>query len=546
MIKKITISVIIGMLSAGTAASADNLLIAANGKNVEVSADISENTRASMFVVKDTYQITDVDYIYAVKEAISDSNGKISFDFVMPDEKNGMTCDGIYNVYVKAENSEDEIEKFAYASPETKEQLKAAVDADGFETELAKTENAVAFKAMGMNVDLYYSLDDTNQAEVIAMLGNVTGANLESSVSSFNLCTAAAAINGASNDNEISEFIKNTDLKFQSTLYSEISDAALKVWIDKGIYTGRRYKNAQELADRYEEVNILYIINNTRFGNMDSVLAQYADELGIKSNDVYIEYLGLSSKGTVNQKIVSALANAPVTDTNALISVIKNAMGTNDTGGGGSSGGGSSKSSSSGSKKTAGMEIISTSEVVTKSEFNDIKEASWAKEAINALDAKKIVSGDGDGNFRPNAPVKREEFVKMIVNAVKLYNKNAACDFLDVDKNEWYYPYIASAHDNKIINGISETEFGIGSILTRQDMAVICYRTAKERKDFLKNRDVIEFADAESISEYAVEAVSELYTASYIEGMEDNKFEPLGIATRAQAAQMLYNLFLKE
>ena len=130
----------------------------------------------------------------------------------------------------------------------------------------------------------------------------------------------------------------------------------------------------------------------------------------------------------------------------------------------------------------------------------------------------------------------------MLVLAVKKYDKNAECEFSDTKPGDWHYSYIASAFNSGMVKGVNETEFGTGLNLTRQDMAVLCYRASGKVE---AKRDRIVFEDNAEIADYAEEAVYELYAAGVINGMGDNKFCPEAVATRVQAAVMIYNLYLK-
>ena len=48
------------------------------------------------------------------------------------------------------------------------------------------------------------------------------------------------------------------------------------------------------------------------------------------------------------------------------------------------------------------------------------------------------------------------------------------------------------------------------------------------------------FADSDQISEYAADAVIELYKGGIINGVGEDCFDPQGTANRASAARMLY------
>ena len=153
-----------------------------------------------------------------------------------------------------------------------------------------------------------------------------------------------------------------------------------------------------------------------------------------------------------------------------------------------------------------------------------------------------VVAGDENGNFRPNDTVTREEFVKMLVLATGNYDASAECAFSDTKVSDWHYRYIASAYNKELVKGVSETEFGTGALLTRQDMALLCRRASGGLE---AKREKKVFADDSDIADYAKEAVYELYMAEGISGMGDDAFSPLNPATRAQAATIIYNLFLK-
>lgn len=67
----------------------------------------------------------------------------------------------------------------------------------------------------------------------------------------------------------------------------------------------------------------------------------------------------------------------------------------------------------------------------------------WAEADIQAMAAAGVVSGYPDGTFRPDAPVTRAEFAKIICELYDLPTKDyGSFIYEDVDPNEWYYPYV--------------------------------------------------------------------------------------------------------
>ena len=81
--------------------------------------------------------------------------------------------------------------------------------------------------------------------------------------------------------------------------------------------------------------------------------------------------------------------------------------------------------------------------------------------------------------------------------------------------------------------------------MTRQDMALMTYKTAKIMNKSLEPVNAeITFEDSHEISDYAFEAVMTLQKAGIINGMTDTTFEPHSNATRAQSAKVIFDTFV--
>lgn len=171
--------------------------------------------------------------------------------------------------------------------------------------------------------------------------------------------------------------------------------------------------------------------------------------------------------------------------------------------------------------------------------FYDLDGFEWAKDYINSLSSKKVINGFGDGTFKPGNKVTREEFVKMLVTAFDLEG-DTDLKFKDVDSTHWAYEYIKKAVSAGVVNGISDTEFGINTAISRQDMAVMAYRAAK-KVGKLNNiePDKNNFSDESDIADYAKDAIAYMKSAGIINGVGENMFNPLGTATRAETAVVI-------
>ena len=177
--------------------------------------------------------------------------------------------------------------------------------------------------------------------------------------------------------------------------------------------------------------------------------------------------------------------------------------------------------------------------------FQDLQGAEWAEGYIEYMNYAGIMTGDGDGNFRPADPITREEFVKALLSALKLTGDDSTAakpmTFDDVDDKAWYYETVEIAYRTGIASGMDDSVFGIGQPITRQDAAAMVIRARYAAKlAFRRMADTVEFSDSEEIAGYALSAVTELQKAGVLSGYEDGTFKPQNSITRAETAKMLY------
>ena len=169
--------------------------------------------------------------------------------------------------------------------------------------------------------------------------------------------------------------------------------------------------------------------------------------------------------------------------------------------------------------------------------FSDVKKDNWAHDFIEKLGEDGIVDKSAD-NFRPFDSITREEFIKMLVLASGISMSGEDISYNDVDKNEWYYVYIKAAANAGITNGMGDGSFGVGSFITRQDMAVMTARILAKFGYVSPNDSVVYYQDEADISGYAREAVTELGRQKIMNG-NDNKFLPKNNTNRAETSKII-------
>lgn len=172
--------------------------------------------------------------------------------------------------------------------------------------------------------------------------------------------------------------------------------------------------------------------------------------------------------------------------------------------------------------------------------FSDLAGYDWAKTAIITLAEKNIINGVAAQQFNPAGTLTREAAAKIICLAVGISPSAEKTAFADVDANAWHAPYIAALSKAGIINGVSDTAFGVGYNVTREDFAVMICRAL----NFTASNNN-SFKDKDSISAYALDAVSALYERGIVGGYEDGSFKPKANISRAEGAKIIYGILSK-
>ncbi|CAM3403725.1 glycoside hydrolase family 9 protein [Marinicrinis lubricantis] len=180
----------------------------------------------------------------------------------------------------------------------------------------------------------------------------------------------------------------------------------------------------------------------------------------------------------------------------------------------------------------------------SKVSFNDLNSSILESDAILAIAARGIVVGKSSGQFDPQGSLTKAEFAQMLVKFLDAADSSADSSFTDVKEGAWYYEAVAAAEKLGIAEGKTDGTFGVSDVLTREDMAALLYRAIVTSGYTLQpsGEEVPALRDAADISDYAKEAVDALNLAQVLVVAEDGSFGPKSSATRADAAQLIYNL----
>ncbi|TVY10436.1 DUF4350 domain-containing protein [Paenibacillus cremeus] len=175
--------------------------------------------------------------------------------------------------------------------------------------------------------------------------------------------------------------------------------------------------------------------------------------------------------------------------------------------------------------------------------FADVPAGHWATDVIKELAAKQIVNGISDTAFAPERSVTRAEFTTLLVNALKLTaSAKGDVSFSDVSASDWYAGAVAAAVKAGLVQGKSATTFDSNAQITREEMVTMLMRAYEYRNGKANAAVGSTFKDEAQISPWAAAFVKEAAALKLIQGRSAEQFEPNGITTRAEAAQVIYNL----
>ncbi|MGU3471658.1 choice-of-anchor I family protein [Paenibacillus sp. D51F] len=173
--------------------------------------------------------------------------------------------------------------------------------------------------------------------------------------------------------------------------------------------------------------------------------------------------------------------------------------------------------------------------------FGDIG-GHWAADSIREASAQGLLTGYGDGSFRPNAPVTRLELTAMLLRAmgVKEPGETAASRFSDgASIPAWGRAFAAEAAERGLVSGYEDGSFRPDQRVTRAELAVLLSRAAG--LEAAKNASS-GFSDAALIPAWARTAAASAQAAGLLQGREGGRFAPAAQTTRAEAAVVLLRL----
>ncbi len=172
----------------------------------------------------------------------------------------------------------------------------------------------------------------------------------------------------------------------------------------------------------------------------------------------------------------------------------------------------------------------------------DMSDEHWAYlQAIYSM-TSGIFYGDENGNFNPDDPISRAQYVTVMGRMDDVdQNIYSEPQYADVAAGQYYTAYTSWVKAYDLYHLDDPNLFEPDKEVNREEMAYMLYNYINYRGIELADVNFEGFTDENMISDWARDKVLFLAKKGILRG-HDGKFNPKATFTRAQIAQVLYNL----
>lgn len=157
--------------------------------------------------------------------------------------------------------------------------------------------------------------------------------------------------------------------------------------------------------------------------------------------------------------------------------------------------------------------------------FNDVPSTQANYSAIKYIQEQKFVDGYPDGTFRPNNPINRAEFTKIITEAYYAGQATGGNCFSDIN-TEWFAKYVCFDKIHNLISGYPDGSFQPASNINFVEIAKILM----------------------TVQDSTIKPNSDIWYKPYVEKLSEAHAIPISITsfsqkvTRGEVAEMIYRL----
>lgn len=168
--------------------------------------------------------------------------------------------------------------------------------------------------------------------------------------------------------------------------------------------------------------------------------------------------------------------------------------------------------------------------------FTDADRNAWYHDGVHYCVEHGLMMGTSQTTFAPNTVTTRGMIVTILWRLEGSPIVGASLDYDDVKAEDWYGEAVRWADSVGVVTGYGNGKFGPNDTITREQMAAMLWRYAGSPR---VDGSLSSFTDGAQTSSWAQPAMIWAVEQGLITGVGNDRLEPRGQATRAQAATIL-------
>ena len=175
--------------------------------------------------------------------------------------------------------------------------------------------------------------------------------------------------------------------------------------------------------------------------------------------------------------------------------------------------------------------------------FSDVPPTHWAYDYTVKVAKYGLMKGYDDDTFKPNNALTRVQMTSIISRGLKL-ESTANASFTDIEAYDVVtQSEVAAAYEAGVVKGTG-TLFNPSGNVTRAQVAVMMHRAYEHfTGETCEPQQTAPFTDISMYDRETQQAITFLYDYKIATGVSEEKYNPTGYLTRAQAAKIIANFY---
>lgn len=174
--------------------------------------------------------------------------------------------------------------------------------------------------------------------------------------------------------------------------------------------------------------------------------------------------------------------------------------------------------------------------------FDDVASGAWYYSAVRYSTGKGIFKGMDETHFAPDMEITRGMFLTLMGRLYKSEETVYPQGYSDISADAYYADAVNWAKAKGILSFLTGNEFCPDKAITREELVAVFRGCIAQSGGDTRYSNEAHFTDGKNISIWAQPAISWAAERGIISGFEDGSFRPKATATRAQVAQIFYNM----